>query len=189
MEIFRKRPGIIVTAVLLAGSVAQAAVINYSTSGAFDGGASNVKTVGSVTVTFLGATGPVNANPATFASLGQIVATGAAVSEDLTGTTLTITVFQTAPGPAGSDVFSTTLTGTISGTSSQATIDFGGTQLAVINGVRYENVFSSYELVPPSAGGVTTIQGLVTVPEPGTTALFSIGFALIAVVGRKLRSS
>ena len=188
MAIFRKRPVIALAALLLGGSAAQAAVINFSTSGAFDN-ASNVKSIGTVTLTFVGATGPVNANPATFTSLGQIQTTGSEVEEDLTGTTLTITVLQTSPGPAGTDTFSTTLTGTISGSSSLATIDFGGTQLAVINGIRYENVFSSYQLVPQTAGGTTTLQGLVTIPEPGTTALLSTGFALLALAGRRRRRS
>jgi hypothetical protein len=186
MEISKMRPVIALGAMLLAGSVAQAAVIQYTTTGQFDG-LSNVKTVGSVTLTFEGATGPANASPWTFASLGTIATTGTNL-EDLTGTTLTITVSQTSPGSPGNALFNTILTGTISGNTSSAVVDFGGIQVVQINNVTYQNTQALYELVPATAGGETTLQGRIdVVPEPSTTLLLATGFGMIALAGRRLK--
>jgi hypothetical protein len=188
MRILKMRPVVALGAMLLGSMIGQAAQIDYTTTGSFDGG-SNVKNVGPGTLTFESATGPVFANPFTFASLGTIRTAGFSTFEDLTGTTLTITVNQTLPGPANTGVFNTILTGTISGTASTAIIDFGGIQELTINGVTYKNTQETYQLVPQStAGGATTLQGSVeVVPEPGTTLLLSTGFAVMAAFSRKLR--
>jgi hypothetical protein len=188
MKIFGMRPAIVLGVLLLGSTIAQAAQINYTTTGSFDGG-SNVKAFGSGTLTFESASGPVFASPFTFASLGTIRTAGFTGFEDLSGTTLTITVNQTLPGPANTAAFSTTITGTISGTASTAIIDFAGIQEVTISSVLYKNTQETYQLVPQStASGATTIQGSVeVVPEPGTTLLLSTGFAVIALAGRKLR--
>jgi hypothetical protein len=187
MKTFRMRPAIVLVAMLLANSVAQAAIVQYATTGLFDG-VSNTKTIGTVTLTFVGATGPADADPWTFGSLGRITTTGAGTLEDLAGTVLTITVNQAVPGPVDTGIFNATLTGTISGIASSAVVDFGGIQLVQINGIQYRNTQASFELVPQSAGGVTTLQGRIdVVPEPGTTLLLGTGFGLIAIIGSKSR--
>jgi hypothetical protein len=183
---------------LLAASLSQAAIVTYSTSGSFDGGGS-VKTIGvgadALTLTFAGISfGSVDANPSSFASLGFIDSSStSSTKQDLSGIDLQITITQHIPGPGGSDILAAVLTGKMSGTSSTGTIDFGGIQAVTIDGIEYATTASSYALVPLSADGRVSIQGLITaqqrevVPEPGTTLLLGSGFALIALVGRKLR--
>jgi hypothetical protein len=188
MKFFKMRSVLTLGAMLLASTLSQAAIINYTTTGSFDGG-SNVKNFGAATLTFESASGPVLASPFTFASLGTIRTAGFTTLQNLNGTSLVITVTQTLPGPLDTGVFNTTISGNIFSSGSTATIDFGGIQEVVINGVTYRNTQQIYQLVPQStAGGATTLQGSIeVVPEPGTTLLLGTGFGVMALFGRKLR--
>jgi hypothetical protein len=188
MKTFRRRAVVALGAMLLASTMAHAATIDYTTTGSFDGG-SNVKVFGTGTLTFESATGPVTANPFTFASLGTIRTAGFTSLQNLNGTTLAITINHLLPGPADTGVFNTTISGTLSSNGSTAIIDFGSLQEVTINGVTYRNTQQTYQLVPQStAGGATTLQGSIeVVPEPGTTLLLSTGFGVLAIFGRKLR--
>jgi hypothetical protein len=183
---------------LFAASLAQAATVTYSTSGSFDGGGST-KTIGvgpdALTLTFVGISfGTVDANPSSFASLGFVDSSStSSTKQSLAGIDVSITITQHVPGPGGSDILSAVLTGQMSGDSSSATINFGGIQSVTIDGVTYANTADFYPLVPLTADGRVSIQGLITaesrdvVPEPGTTLLLGSGFALLALAGRKLR--
>jgi hypothetical protein len=177
----------------LSQGVAKADAVSFSTTGSFNGGSNTIQFgagANLTTITFTGVNSTVNANPFTFASLGefQTIVTGAGATIT-PGTTFTLMINQTVPSP-GSGSLIGTLNGTITQNSSTGLVTFSVTS-AQINGVTYSLTNNPLPLVPPSTNnGVTSVQAQITsVPEPATMFLLGTGLAGVAAKVRKRRKA
>ena len=179
-------------AIFAAGqTVVKAGPITFSTTGSIGGGG-NSMTFGSggntTQITFTGVNSTVDANPFTFASLGEfqtvVTGSGAAITP---GTTFTLTINQTVPS-AGTGFLQATINGTITQNSSTGLVTFSVSS-TTINGVTYSLTNNPLPLVPPSTNnGVTSVQAQITaVPEPATMILLGTGLAGAAASIRKRR--
>jgi len=189
-------------AVLALGSSAQADIVQFVTTGVFTGGTNttsgtNVYTAPGILLTFNSSlNNSVNVPPATQVSFGTINSTGTTTGGSLGGT-FTLNIFQTAP-TAGTVSFAGSLSGTISGNSSQAFIQFATPLSKNIGSESYTIVSGDngspgrVNIAPPSTNsGLTTIAGSVNsvIPEPSSLLLSALlAPALLALVVRTRRS-
>jgi len=193
-----------------ASSPAKAAIVEFYTTGAFNGSPAapgtspTTITFGTATnnikLTFTGAnyTGANASEPDPFTTLpfGTFLATktGAGSLENLNGTTFTLYITQTVPSPVSPfQTFTSSISGTISASNSTATVTFSTplSQIVTASGsgspkyVTYEVLGGSgtpgvVALGSPNAGPVS-VQGKVTAtPEPSTIAM---AIAALPVVG------
>lgn len=155
------------------------------------------QTIGGVSITYQ----PLINQPAdpggafTFASFGTIqlscVGGGTACgSQSLAGLNLYITIDQTSPLVGQGSIPSGVITGSISGTASNAQITWPSPASTTIGTMTYSIANSPLNLVPVSTNyGKTTIQGKITenaVPEPSTYLMFSAGLLALGL-GRKFK--
>lgn len=189
------KAGLVTAALMLTAGLSQAALVDYSTQGSFNGAAfANVSslTFGSTTLTFTGtnATG-IGVNTPTNGSLGtfQLTSTNTAAGDTLSGN-FAIRITQTTPGPTGTADLGATLSGVVTATSSTGAVQFSTTAVT-INGVTYDVANAAFGLsgrvalvAPNTNNGMTTVQAAITggaVPEPSTYAL--LGGGLISLIG------
>jgi len=163
-------------ALALFSTAAMATSVTYSTSGSFGGGGTcsgTSCTVGLETITFAGTGATVT--PPTFSPLGTFSVTG--FGSETFSAPFTLTITQSAP-PGGSGNLSSTVSGTITGTTqSNAEVIFSTTSVT-LGGITYTiaaDVNGNPGVVLVPVGGISTLQGSITTPEPASLALLGTG--------------
>jgi hypothetical protein len=187
-----KRMVLLFALLFLSSTVLMADTIDYGTSGLFTGSATLI-TFGSgpdtSTISFDGV-GSSSVTAPSYISLGSFKTSSTGNGAMLSGNyTFDLTVTQSFPTSGSGTLDSTVLDGTLSETSSGIAVDFTTSNI-VINGVTYSLVNNPIALVPPSTGGVSTIEAYVTpapvsAPEPGSMALLSSGLFFFGFVGKR----
>lgn len=193
---------------------ASASTINYNTTGSnlfcnFVAGCvqdtSTSVTVGGLTLSYNAASGSGVLTPSLI-DFGNIVASGSSTGVNLTGLILDINV-NSSPPNASATLPNGTFSGTISTSSSGATITFSpyntttstyGTLPGVViagGGVSltYQVVHPTISIQAPTAGnpaGQASIQGAVSdnavvTPEPTTIFLLTAGVGMVALIRRR----
>jgi hypothetical protein len=196
-------PALVLAALALAAGMtaapaAHAATVTYNTlfSELCIGGSgcsTNNQTVGGVSVAFVPLPDTtVDADPATYASLGSLVVScvgggTSCGSASLAGLNLYLTVSQSTPSGGTATLVTGALSGSISGKSSAATITWPTLNSATIGAVTYSIANNFLVLVPPSSNaGTTTIQGNISaVPVPAGAWLFGSALGLLAFRRRR----
>jgi hypothetical protein len=192
-------------AVLALGSSAQADVVTFVTTGVFSGGTNSTSGTATYTdntnhvlITYTPSTNnTVTVPPASQVSFGTFNTTGTTATSNATiGGTFTLNIVQTAP-TAGTVSFVGSVSGTITGTSSQAFVQFN-TPLSHTIGLATYTIVSAdggspgrVNFSPPSTNaGISTINGSVDlVPEPSSLVLSALlAPALLALVAHTRRS-
>jgi hypothetical protein len=178
----------------LSQGAAHATPVTYTTSGSFNGGSNSIQFgagANLLTITFTGVNSTVDADPSTFASLGEFQTTVSGSGATITpGTTFTLNINQTVPSAGSGSLFGT-LSGTITQNSSSGVVTFSVTAVT-INGVTYTLTNNPLPLVPPSTNnGVTSVQAQIStpIPEPATMVLLGTGLAGLAAGVRKRRKA
>lgn len=171
-----------------------ATIVNYDTTGstlcptAAACGASTTVIIGQVRVDFtVLPNAQVVATPTSFGSFGEIrisclaFASTDCLSQDLTGLTLNIKVTQSTPTGGVGNIAAGTISGSMSGQASSASITWPAANSTTIGLVTYSVLNNPLGLVPPTTNaGVTSVQARITViPEPATYAM--LGSALVAL--------
>jgi len=197
--------GLAVGLMLALGSSAQADLVTFVTTGVFTGGTNSTSgtavytdNTNHVLITYTPSTNnTVTVPPASQVSFGTFNTTGTTATTNATvGGTFTLNIFQTAP-TAGTVSFVGSVSGTITGTSSQAFVQFNNPLSATIGLETYTIVSADggtagrVNFAPPSTNaGVSTINGSVNaVPEPSSLLLSALlAPALLALVAHTRRS-
>lgn len=188
------------SAAALAGIVlpAHATIVDYSTTGTITcsgctGSGTSSVTFGPLTLTYLPiAAGSVNASPSTNASAGEIKITDTSTSSTAINGTFSLQINQTTPSAGSGNLDTGTLTGSLSTNGSTGLLMFTGSTLN-LGGIQYTldsfSFLKDYVLVPPSSGGITSLEMNVTstLPEPTFMALTAFGFAGMGVVAFRRR--
>jgi hypothetical protein len=152
----------------------------------------NTQTVGgSVVVTFNGVSSSVNPNPTTFSSFGNVVVScvgggTACGDQSLAGLNLYLNIAQTLPSMGNASLPGGVISGVISGNASSAFITWSVPNDRYIGAVQYSLFNSLLSLSPPSNSGITTVQGVITIPEPSTYAML-LGAAGLFFLRRRSR--
>jgi hypothetical protein len=151
---------------LAAGPVSFSTTTSQLCVGANGCGVATQTIGGLVTVTFSGLS--QSATMPTFVSFGQLSVTcvgggTACGSRSLAGLNLYLIVSQNSPTPGSANISGGVITGTVSGTASNAMITWVVPNTRTIGTVNYSVQNTPLGLVPPSAGvGTTSVQGFVT---------------------------
>jgi len=183
----------------VAAATATAGTITYSTTGSIAcngvlgcstiaNGVSITQSGATVTLVFDPNTGTTITSPSNinYGAINSNATSSTAVS--LTGLLVTLNVFQTVPNVNNGAFGSGSVSGTLTGTSSSASIAWQTPTTILIGGENYTVNTPTTIVAPTSNAGVTTIQGSVAdagVPEPTTILLMGAGLGAFGLLRRR----
>jgi PEP-CTERM motif len=191
-----------ICAAVLCGADAQAGSINYLVTETFTSSGTSLFTSADSTTTVLYTIPPVssaNVPPANNVSLGTFTTASSSTTPVSVSDTFTLTIADLGSPTLNSITYTGTMSGTISGSTSTAFVQFNSPLTQTLDGFVFTIVSADLGIAgrldlnaPTTNGGVSSINAIVnaaSTPEPSSVVLLGLAVpALAGLVIRRARS-